>query len=101
VAGLDLTQSHRVVSERHRRHHHRAPSQAQIDNDGNAVFGFWGRECAAGTSQVIADVEAGTNPTYVTSYTVEAPAPPSNREPQWWGSVSTLITDDPVSIFTV
>jgi hypothetical protein len=49
--------------------------QAQIDNDGNAVFGFWGRECAAGTSQVIADVEAGTNPTYVTSYTVEAPAP--------------------------
>jgi hypothetical protein len=34
-----------------------------------------GRGCAAGTSAVIADVLAGTNPTYVTQFTVEAPTP--------------------------
>ena len=50
-------------------------AQAQLDDDGNAVFGFFGSGCAAGTSQVIADVEAGTHPTYVTTYTVNPPAP--------------------------
>jgi hypothetical protein len=49
--------------------------QAILDNDGNAVFGFFGSSCAAGTAQVIADVEAGTHPTYVTSYTIDPPAP--------------------------
>ena len=48
---------------------------AILDDDGNAVFGFWGRSCAAETAEVTADVEAGTHPTYVTSYTVEPPAP--------------------------
>jgi hypothetical protein len=42
---------------------------------GNAVFGFFGSSCAAGTAQVIADVEAGSHPTYVLSYTVDPPAP--------------------------
>lgn len=50
-------------------------AQAVLDDDGNAVFGFWGKSCAAGTAQVIADVEAGTHTTYITSYTVEPPAP--------------------------
>jgi len=50
-------------------------AQAQLDDDGNAVFGFFGSGCAAGTSQVIADVEAGSHPTYVTAYTVDPPAP--------------------------
>jgi hypothetical protein len=51
------------------------PAQALLDDDGNAVFGFFGKSCAAGTAQVIADVEAGTHPTYVTAYTVDPPAP--------------------------
>ena len=49
-------------------------AQALLDDDGNAVFGFFGKSCAAGTSEVIADVEAGTHPTYVTTYTVDPPA---------------------------
>jgi hypothetical protein len=44
-----------------------------LDDDGNAVFVFEGASCAAGASTVIADVEAGTHPTYVTTYTVVAP----------------------------
>ena len=48
---------------------------AVLDDDGNAVFGFFGKSCAAGTWQVIADVEAGINSTYVSTYTVEPPAP--------------------------
>ncbi|HEY7947101.1 MAG TPA: hypothetical protein VID75_05470 [Acidimicrobiales bacterium] len=51
------------------------PAQAILDDDGNAVFGFFGKSCAAQTAQVIADVEAGSHPTYVTTYTVEPPAP--------------------------
>ncbi len=50
-------------------------AQALLDDDGNAVFGFFGKSCAAGTAQVIADVEAGTHSTYVTAYTVDPPAP--------------------------
>ncbi|HXQ60849.1 MAG TPA: hypothetical protein VN796_00875 [Acidimicrobiales bacterium] len=51
------------------------PAQALLDDDGNAVFGFYGRSCAAGPSVVLADVAGGTNPTYVTTYTVSPPAP--------------------------
>ena len=46
-----------------------------LDDDGNAVFIFKGASCAAGPSQVIADVEAGTHTTYVAEYTVVAPEP--------------------------
>jgi hypothetical protein len=46
-----------------------------LDDDGNAVFIFKGASCAAGPSQVIADVEAGTNPTYVAEFSVLPPAP--------------------------
>jgi len=46
-----------------------------LDDDGNATFIFTGLSCAAGDSQVIADVEAGTHPTYTTTYTVSPPAP--------------------------
>jgi hypothetical protein len=45
-----------------------------LDDDGNAVFIFKGASCAAGDSQVIADVEAGTHPTYTFDYTIDAPA---------------------------
>jgi hypothetical protein len=48
---------------------------AVLDDDGNAVFVFVGTSCAAGTTDVIADVEAGDHPTYVTTYTVEPPQP--------------------------
>jgi hypothetical protein len=46
-----------------------------LDNDGNAVFIFKGQSCAPSTSDVIADVEAGTHPTYSTEFTVVAPQP--------------------------
>ena len=46
-----------------------------LDNDGNAVFIFKGVSCASGPSQVIADVLAGTHPTYVLTFTVLPPAP--------------------------
>jgi hypothetical protein len=46
-----------------------------LDDDGNAVFIFKGASCAAGPSQVIADVLAGTHPTYVLQVTVLPPAP--------------------------
>jgi uncharacterized repeat protein (TIGR01451 family) len=45
-----------------------------LDDDGNAEFVFKGVSCGAGPSAVIADVMAGTHPTYVTTYTVGAPA---------------------------
>jgi uncharacterized repeat protein (TIGR01451 family) len=44
-----------------------------LDDDGNAVFAFKGASCAAGTSTVTADVDAGTHPTYTTTYTIAAP----------------------------
>jgi uncharacterized repeat protein (TIGR01451 family) len=44
-----------------------------LDDDGNATFVFKGRSCATGPSQVIADVLAGTHPTYVTTFTVSPP----------------------------
>jgi hypothetical protein len=46
-----------------------------LDDDGNAVFMFKGTSCAAATSEVIADVLAGTHPTYVTQWTTDPPAP--------------------------
>jgi len=48
---------------------------SQLDDDGNAVFWFFGASCAAGDSQVIAEVDAGSHPTYVFDYTVLPPAP--------------------------
>ena len=44
-----------------------------LDDDGNAVFVFYGASCAAGDSAVIADVDAGTHPTYVTTFSVNPP----------------------------
>ena len=52
-----------------------ATATATLDDDGNAVFVFMGASCAAGTSDVIADVMAGDNPTYSTSYTILPPTP--------------------------
>jgi hypothetical protein len=49
--------------------------QTTLDDDGNAVFAFKGISCAAGDSTVIADVEAGTHDTFVTTYTITAPEP--------------------------
>jgi hypothetical protein len=50
-------------------------TQTQLDDDGNAVFVFYGESCAAGPSEVIADVMAGTHPTYTTTFNVNPPAP--------------------------
>ncbi|HVC69475.1 MAG TPA: hypothetical protein VNC61_04325 [Acidimicrobiales bacterium] len=52
-----------------------ATATATLDDDGNAEFYFAGASCAAGTSEVIADVMAGTHPTYTTTFTVLPPAP--------------------------
>jgi hypothetical protein len=51
------------------------PATSVLDDDGNAVFVFAGASCAAGTWDVVADVEAGTHPTYVSTFTVLPPAP--------------------------
>jgi hypothetical protein len=51
------------------------PATAILDDDGNAIFRFQGTSCAAGTWDVIADVDAGTRPTYVTTFSVSPPAP--------------------------
>jgi hypothetical protein len=48
---------------------------AQLDDDGNAVFIFAGSSCAAGSSLVTADVEAGTHPTYTTTFNILPPQP--------------------------
>jgi hypothetical protein len=50
-----------------------ATASATLDDDGNAAFVFKGASCAAGDSAVIADVEAGTHPTYTTTYSIVAP----------------------------
>jgi hypothetical protein len=49
--------------------------QGVLDDDGNAVFVFFGSSCAATASTVIADVEAGSHPTYTTTFNVVAPQP--------------------------
>ena len=46
-----------------------------LDDDGNAVFVFKGISCAAGPSAVIAEVDAGTHPTYATTFSVLPPQP--------------------------
>jgi hypothetical protein len=46
---------------------------AVIDDDGNAVFTFAGASCASGASAVIAEILAGSNPTYTTTYTILPP----------------------------
>jgi hypothetical protein len=45
-----------------------------LDDDGNAVFVFFGQSCAAGPSEVIADVLAGTRPTYTFNFNIDPPA---------------------------
>jgi hypothetical protein len=52
-----------------------SPPSETLDDDGNAVFVFFGTSCAATTSEVVADVDAGTDPTYITTFTVLPPAP--------------------------
>jgi hypothetical protein len=52
-----------------------APAETTLDDDGNAVFVFKGISCAAGDSQVIADVLAGTHDTFTFDYTIDPPAP--------------------------
>jgi len=49
--------------------------QTTLDDDGNAVFVFVGSSCAATTTDVIADVMAGSHPTYTTTFTVDPPQP--------------------------
>jgi hypothetical protein len=51
------------------------PPQTTLDDDGNAVFVFVGSSCAATTTDVIADVLAGSHPTYTTAFSVVAPQP--------------------------
>jgi hypothetical protein len=51
------------------------PPSITLDDDGNGVFLFFGASCAAGTWDVGADVNAGSHPTYVTTFTVDPPAP--------------------------
>jgi hypothetical protein len=51
------------------------PVETPIDDDGNALFLFLGTSCAAGSSVVTADVDAGTHPTYTTTFTVLPPQP--------------------------
>ncbi len=50
-------------------------STGYLDDDGNAVFLFLGASCAAGSSTVIADVNAGTHPTYTTTFNINPPQP--------------------------
>jgi hypothetical protein len=50
-------------------------ASATLDDDGNAVFLFWGASCAAGSSVVTADVVAGTHPTYTNNFNIVAPQP--------------------------
>jgi hypothetical protein len=52
-----------------------------LDDDGNAVFVFKGISCASGPSEVIADVMAGTHPTYTTTFTVNPPTAGSTGSP--------------------
>jgi hypothetical protein len=48
---------------------------SNLDSNGNAAFLFVGAMCAPTTSQVNAEVEAETDPTYSTTFTVDPPAP--------------------------
>jgi hypothetical protein len=46
---------------------------AQLDDNGNAVFAFFGASCASGTSTVLTEVEAGLHPGYSTAFTILSP----------------------------
>jgi hypothetical protein len=48
---------------------------SNLDDNGNAAFLFVGAHCAPTTSPVNAEVEAGADPTYGTTFTVEPSAP--------------------------
>ncbi|MGH9017926.1 MAG: hypothetical protein ACRDY1_09295 [Acidimicrobiales bacterium] len=50
-------------------------AEGTLDDDGNAVFIFVGTSCAAGSSVVTADVDAGTHPTYTTTFNILPPLP--------------------------
>ena len=50
-----------------------SPPQETLDDDGNAVFVFFGTSCAPTTTDVVADVMAGTHTTYTSTFTVLAP----------------------------
>jgi hypothetical protein len=54
-------------------YHDSLTATAVLDDNGNAVFDFVGISCAAGTSTIIADVEAGLHPTYTNKFTVLNP----------------------------
>jgi hypothetical protein len=54
---------------------HESPIQGTLDDDGNTVFIFSGASCAAGSSEVVADVIGGTHPTYTTTFNINPPAP--------------------------
>jgi hypothetical protein len=49
--------------------------QGMLDDDGNGVVAFIGDSCAAGSSVVTADVDAGTHPTYTTTFNILPPQP--------------------------
>jgi hypothetical protein len=51
------------------------PALAALDDDGNAAFLFEGASCAAGTSDVVAEVLGGDHTTYTTTFTIDAPQP--------------------------
>lgn len=51
------------------------PIQTPLDDDGNGGALFLGISCAAATSEVIGDVEAGDHETYTSTFTVTAPEP--------------------------
>jgi hypothetical protein len=46
-----------------------------LDDDGNASFIFTGISCAPGGSTVVADIDAGADTTYQTTYIIDAPVP--------------------------
>ena len=52
-----------------------ATASATIDDDGNATFTLLGASCAAGSFPVTVEVEAGTDPTFTTTVTIDPPAP--------------------------
>jgi hypothetical protein len=51
-------------------------AETTLDDDGNAVFVFYGASCAAGNSEVLADIQAGDHQTFTATYTISAPTPP-------------------------
>jgi hypothetical protein len=50
-------------------------ANATIDDDGNATFMFFGASCAAGSTSVTADVEAGSDQTDTATIVIDPPEP--------------------------